>query len=418
MVDLNPAAECGERPSSSEPPGSAAATVTPPTDVALAVSDLRVAFESPHGLVRAVNGVSFSIRRGETVGILGESGSGKSVSVSAVMGLLDRPPAHITGDIRFRGVDLLRAPARETRRIRGNRISMVFQDPVTALNPSLTVGYQIGELFRVHRPGTSRRHALREAVELMDRVGIPSARERVHGYPHELSGGMSQRIMIAMAIALKPDILIADEPTTALDVTVQAQIMALLAELRRETGMALILITHDVGVVSECTEQVMVMYAGRIVESGPTGAIPRAAGPSLYRGTDELDAAGGDEEPPARRHRGRAAGHDRHSPRLRVSPALRPAAAALHRRRRPRVAGGRRGARERLSLRRRDGRRWLRRPEWRVRRERPGIRRRGSGPGPCCASRSSRSSTWSSTIRCAGACSVPGAARWCAPWTT
>ena len=273
MVDLNPAAECGVRPSSSEPPGSAAATVTPPTDVALAVSDLRVAFESPHGLVRAVNGVSFSIRRGETVGILGESGSGKSVSVSAVMGLLDRPPAHITGDIRFRGVDLLRAPARETRRIRGNRISMVFQDPVTALNPSLTVGYQIGELFRVHRPGTSRRYALREAVELMDRVGIPSARERVHGYPHELSGGMSQRIMIAMAIALKPDILIADEPTTALDVTVQAQIMALLAELRRETGMALILITHDVGVVSECTERVMVMYAGRIVESGPTGAI-------------------------------------------------------------------------------------------------------------------------------------------------
>ena len=240
---------------------------------ALSVSNLRVAFESPHGLVRAVNGVSFSIRRGETVGILGESGSGKSVSVGAVMGLLDSPPARVAGEIRFRGADLLRAPARETRRIRGNRISMVFQDAVTALNPGLTVGYQLGEMFRIHRPGTSRRDAIRAAVELMDRVGIPSARQRVHGYPHELSGGMSQRIMIAMAIALEPDVLIADEPTTALDVTIQAQIMELLAELRRETGMALILITHDVGVIAESTERVMVMYAGRIVESGPTGAV-------------------------------------------------------------------------------------------------------------------------------------------------
>ena len=242
-------------------------------DAALSVSNLRVAFESPHGLVRAVNGVSFSIRRGETVGILGESGSGKSVSVGAVMGLLDSPPARVAGEIRFRGADLLRAPARETRRIRGNRISMVFQDAVTALNPGLTVGYQLGEMFRIHRPGTSRRDATRGAVELMDRVGIPSARQRVHGYPHELSGGMSQRIMIAMAIALEPDVLIADEPTTALDVTIQAQIMELLAELRRETGMALILITHDVGVIAESTERVMVMYAGRIVESGPTGAV-------------------------------------------------------------------------------------------------------------------------------------------------
>ena len=242
-------------------------------DAALSVSNLRVAFESPHGLVRAVNGVSFSVRRGETVGILGESGSGKSVSVGAVMGLLDSPPARVAGEIRFQGADLLRAPARETRRIRGNRISMVFQDAVTALNPGLTVGYQLGEMFRIHRPGTSRRDAIRAAVELMDRVGIPSARQRVHGYPHELSGGMSQRIMIAMAIALEPDVLIADEPTTALDVTIQAQIMELLAELRRETGMALILITHDVGVIAESTERVMVMYAGRIVESGPTGAV-------------------------------------------------------------------------------------------------------------------------------------------------
>ena len=287
MADLSPAGKgggrsspartadpaAGPRPGSGPDPASASASAPAPPGAALSVSNLRVAFESPHGLVRAVNGVSFSIRRGETVGILGESGSGKSVSVGAVMGLLDSPPAHVAGEIRFHGVDLLRAPARETRRIRGNRIAMVFQDAAAALNPSLTVGYQLGEMFRIHRPGASRRSALRRAVALMDRVGIPSARQRAHAYPHELSGGMSQRIMIAMAIALEPDVLIADEPTTALDVTIQAQIMELLAGLRRETGMALILITHDVGVVAECTERVMVMYAGRIVESGPTGAV-------------------------------------------------------------------------------------------------------------------------------------------------
>ena len=245
----------------------------PAPDPALAVSGLRVAFESPHGLVRAVNGVSFSIRRGETVGILGESGSGKSVTAGAVMGLLERPPAHVEGEARFRGVDLLRATAREARGIRGDRISMVFQDAITALNPSLTVGYQLGESFRIHRRGTSRRYALRKAVELLERVGIPSARQRAHGYPHELSGGMCQRVMIAMAIALEPDILIADEPTTALDVTVQAQIMELLAGLRAETGMALILISHDIGVIAESTDRVMVMYAGRIVEDGPTGEV-------------------------------------------------------------------------------------------------------------------------------------------------
>lgn len=242
-------------------------------DAALSVSNLRVAFESPHGLVRAVNGVSFSIRRGETVGILGESGSGKSVSVGAVMGLLDSPPARVAGEIRFRGADLLRAPARKTRRIRGNRISMVFQDAVTALNPGLTVGYQLGEMFRIHRPGTSRRDATRRAVELMDRVGIPSARQRVHGYPHELSGGMSQRIMIAMAIALEPDVLIADEPTTALDVTVQAQVFDLLKELQERTGAAIILISHDMGAIAEMADRVMVMYAGRTVEEAPTDEI-------------------------------------------------------------------------------------------------------------------------------------------------
>ena len=236
----------------------------------LVVSDLHVAFQTPHGTVPAVRGVNFSIERGETVGILGESGSGKSVSVGAVMGLLDSPPAQIRGEIHYGGIDLVRAPIRETRRIHGDRVAMINQDAVTSLNPGLTVGYQIAELFRVHRPGTSRTDARRRAMELMDRVKIPSARERLQSYPYEFSGGMCQRVMIAMAIALEPEILIADEPTTALDVTVQAQIMQLLAELREQTEMALILITHDLGVVAESVERVLVMYAGRIVESGPT----------------------------------------------------------------------------------------------------------------------------------------------------
>ncbi len=232
----------------------------------LAVDDLRVSFKTPHGLVHAVNGVSYVIRPGDAVGILGESGSGKSVSAGAVMGLLDSPPAEVTGAIRYRDVNL----SNEVSGIRGDRIAMVFQDAITALNPGLTVGYQIGEIFRVHRPGTSWQEATEKAIGLMDQVKIPSARQRVKSYPHEFSGGMSQRIMIAMAIALSPDVLIADEPTTALDVTVQAQIMQLLAELRRDTGMALILITHDIGVVAEATDRVMVMYGGRIVERGST----------------------------------------------------------------------------------------------------------------------------------------------------
>ena len=255
VADLTPAAEGPQ---------------SPPDAALLSVADLHVSFRTPHGVVEAVRGVSFAIGRGETVGILGESGSGKSVSVGAVMGLLDSPPAQITGEIRYAGIDLLRSPIRQTRRIHGDRVAMINQDAVNSLNPGLSVGYQIAEIFRVHRPGTSRADARRKAVELMDRVKIPSAGQRVQSYPHEFSGGMSQRVMIAMAIALEPDILIADEPTTALDVTVQAQIMQLLAELREQTGMALILITHDLGVVAESVAQVLVMYAGRIVERGPT----------------------------------------------------------------------------------------------------------------------------------------------------
>lgn len=248
-------------------------SMTETDDAILDVRDLTVAFQTPRGLVHAVNGVDFSVKPGEALGILGESGSGKSVSVSAVMGLLQSPPAQIDGSIRFRETDLLNAPIEVTRHIHGDRVAMVYQDAITSLNPGLTVGYQLAEMFRVHRPGTSRKAAKLKAVELMERVGIPSAAQRVGSYPHEFSGGMSQRIMIALAIALEPDILIADEPTTALDVTVQAQIMRLLLDLREQTGMALILITHDIGLVAESTDKLMVMYGGRVVEHGPTATV-------------------------------------------------------------------------------------------------------------------------------------------------
>ncbi len=220
------------------------------TQPILDVIDLKVAFQTPRGLVHAVNGVNFSIKRGEALGILGESGSGKSVSVGAVMGLLESPPARIEGKVIYRGTELLNASNATVRNIHGDRIAMVYQDAITSLNPGLTIGYQIGELIRVHRPGTTRRDAKAKAIALMERVGIHSASERVNSYPHEFSGGMNQRIMIALGIALDPDILIADEPTTALDVTVQAQIMRLLRDLREQTGMAMILITHDIELVA------------------------------------------------------------------------------------------------------------------------------------------------------------------------
>ncbi len=247
------------------------------TDPILDVRDLTVKFRTPRGAVHAVNGVNFWIHRGEALGILGESGSGKSVSVGAVMGLLESPPAMIEGTISYRGTDLLKAPQSARRNIHGDRIAMVYQDAITSLNPGLTVGYQICELLQVHRPGTSKRDARSKAIALMDRVGIPSARQRVDSYPYEFSGGMNQRIMIALAIALEPEILIADEPTTALDVTVQAQIMSLLDGLRSQTGMSLILITHDIALVAENTDRLMVMYGGRPVESGPTAEV--IAGP-------------------------------------------------------------------------------------------------------------------------------------------
>ncbi|MDT0307720.1 ABC transporter ATP-binding protein [Streptomyces sp. DSM 44917] len=235
----------------------------------LEVRDLRVEFATREGVARAVNGVSYSVDAGETLAVLGESGSGKSVTAQAVMGILDAPPGRIAGgQILFQGRDLLTLGREERRRIRGERMAMIFQDALSALNPVLSVGFQLGEMFRVHR-GVSRREARARAVELMDRVRIPAARERVNDYPHQFSGGMRQRIMIAMALALEPDLIIADEPTTALDVTVQAQVMDLLAELQREFRMGLILITHDLGVVADVADRIAVMYAGRIVETAP-----------------------------------------------------------------------------------------------------------------------------------------------------
>ncbi|NEE04307.1 ABC transporter ATP-binding protein [Phytoactinopolyspora halotolerans] len=234
----------------------------------LSVHDLRVEFGTRAGIIRAVDGVSFDVRPGETLAILGESGSGKSVTSQAIMGIVPKPAGRVTGgQIRYRGADLLSRPPGEVRKLRGTEISMVFQDPLSSLNPVFRIGYQIGEMFRRHR-GYSRRDARDAAVELMERVGIPAARERVDDFPHQFSGGMRQRIMIAIALALDPALLIADEPTTALDVTVQAQIMRLLARLQREEGMSMILITHDLGVVADVADRVLMMYAGRVVETG------------------------------------------------------------------------------------------------------------------------------------------------------
>jgi oligopeptide transport system ATP-binding protein len=242
----------------------------------LEIEDLHVEFRTRDSVVRAVNGVSYAVHRGETFAVLGESGSGKSVSAHAVMGILDSPPAHVTdGAIRFEGEDLLTMPEKRRRRLRGDRMGMVFQDALTALNPTFTVGWQIAEMVRIHRD-TSRADARRRAAELLDRVHIPAAAERLSDYPHEFSGGMRQRVMIAMALALDPDLLIADEPTTALDVTVQAQILELLAELQADNGMGLVLITHDLGVVAEVADRIAVMYAGRIVETGPAAEVFRA----------------------------------------------------------------------------------------------------------------------------------------------
>ncbi|MFT3782066.1 MAG: ABC transporter ATP-binding protein [Nibricoccus sp.] len=236
----------------------------------LAVSDLRTYFHTRNGVYRAVDGVSFELNRGETLGIVGESGCGKSVTCYSLMGLIPQPPGRIeSGTALFDGVDLLHCTPKEARAIRGKRIAMIFQDPMTSLNPYLRISEQLIEPLLIHEK-ISRKVALDRAVGMLTEVGVNDAANRIHSYPHEFSGGMRQRVMIAMALITKPELLIADEPTTALDVTVQAQILELIKKMQREIGMGVIFITHDLGVISGLCDRVQVMYAGRIIETADT----------------------------------------------------------------------------------------------------------------------------------------------------
>ncbi|MFZ0216606.1 MAG: ABC transporter ATP-binding protein [Candidatus Dormiibacterota bacterium] len=238
----------------------------------LDVRDLRTEFPTEEGIVRAVDGVSFHLDAGETLGIVGESGSGKSVTVLSVMRLLQRPGRIVGGEVRFRGRDLTKVSDHEMQDIRGQEISMIFQDPMTSLNPVFRTGWQVGEPLRLHR-GMNRSKALDSAIRMLGRVGIPEPRKRAASFPHEFSGGMRQRAMIAMGLTTAPPVLIADEPTTALDVTIQAQILELLREVNQEFGTATVMITHNLGVVAGTCDRVMVMYAGRVIEEGPTDEV-------------------------------------------------------------------------------------------------------------------------------------------------
>ena len=234
----------------------------------LEVDDLKMYFHTEDGVVHAVDGVSYTLDRGETLGVVGESGSGKSVTAMTIMGLISMPPGKIEGgSVTYRGHDLLSMSEEEMQHVRGNDIAMIFQDPMTSLNPVYKIGRQVGEGLRLHR-GYSKQEALKRATELLDLVGIPEPEKRVNQYPHQFSGGMRQRVMIAMALACDPDILIADEPTTALDVTIQAQIIELMQEMQEKNGNAIIMITHDLGVVADMADKIMVMYAGHPVEFG------------------------------------------------------------------------------------------------------------------------------------------------------
>jgi peptide/nickel transport system ATP-binding protein len=238
----------------------------------LEIANLQIHFRTDSGVNRAVDGISLHVNEGETLAVVGESGCGKSVTALSILRLVPEPPGKVAGSIRFEGKELLNIPDRELRAIRGNAISMIFQEPMTSLNPVLTVGRQIGESLRLHQ-GLGRRASEARVSEMLSLVGIPEPRQRMSEYPHQLSGGMRQRVMIAIALACNPKLLIADEPTTALDVTIQAQILDLMKDLKRRVGAAIILITHDLGVVAEVAERVMVMYAGHKVEEAPVTAL-------------------------------------------------------------------------------------------------------------------------------------------------
>ena len=248
-----------------------------PEKVLLSVRDLRTYFHTEDGLVKAVDGVNFHVRRGEILGMVGESGSGKSVTAQSIMQLVPCPPGEIKGKILFEGTDLLRKRPAEMRLMRGKEISMVFQEPMTSLNPAYTIGFQINESIRLHQ-GMSKKEGLDKAVEMLRLVGIPSPEKRINEYPFQLSGGMRQRVMIAMALSCNPKLLIADEPTTALDVTIQAQILDLIVKSSSDLGSSVILITHDLGVVAETAHRVVVMYAGQVVETAPVKDLFRDPG--------------------------------------------------------------------------------------------------------------------------------------------
>jgi oligopeptide transport system ATP-binding protein len=267
----------------------------------LSVRDLKTYFRTDEGLVKAVDGVSFDLGPGQTLGIVGESGSGKSVMSLSLLRLVPPPGFHPSGSVLFEGRSVLDLPDSELRRLRGNRIAMIFQDPMTSLNPFLTIERQLTEVLELHQR-ISRRQARGRAIELLQRVGIPEAPRRIHGYPHELSGGMRQRVMIAMALSCEPALLVADEPTTALDVTTQAQILDLVRELQQDFATALLLITHDLGVVAGMTDRTLVMYAGHVVEAAPTDRLfsepshPYTQG--LLASVPRLDAEGGEQLSP------------------------------------------------------------------------------------------------------------------------
>ncbi len=262
-------------------------------DELLRVQDLKMHFHTRDGVVKAVDGVSYTLNKGETLGVVGESGSGKSVHALTMMRLVPMPPGRIVGgDVLFKGRSLVSMPDDEIRHIRGNEIAMIFQDPMTSLNPVYRIGRQLAEPFMIHK-GLSKREAWERAVELLRLVGIPHPARRVTDYPHQFSGGMRQRVMIAMALACDPDILIADEPTTALDVTIQAQILELMQELQKRTGSAIIMITHDLGVVADMADRILVMYAGRAVEYGATQEVfYRALHPYTWGLMDSVPLAG------------------------------------------------------------------------------------------------------------------------------